>query len=300
MDLPRLPTPALSDAQAADLRRGFAALMTALDHHPTLDVRPLRQFMAPLAPDKARVAVRCDISGDPAWTLPLARLAARHAVATTFFAGHREEYFGQDGWLTAFLAAGPELGLKVVPWVAGDPDPAQAAPAVAAAIGWLRDRRVDVHGVAFDPPCHGVPAEACEIFLGGGLGGRTRAVMADGTVIPLQVLDPAALSIGYTTQFGPPRAGDAAGLDSYFALAQGSTYRSAALRHAAWSNHPLFDWQGIITLAYGGDGRWVRHDGNTTAPAVTDWDVAALVAWIAEGGARHRYQFIFDPRLLAP
>lgn len=297
--LPQLPDPALDPAQAADLRRAFSALAEALAARPGLDVRHLRDFMTPMAPGTARLAVRCDVSGDPAWTLPLARLAARHAVPATFFLGHREEYFGRDGWLPAFLAAGPELGLKAVPWVAGDPDYAQAAPAVTAAIGWLRDRHVDLRGLAFDPPGFGVAAEGYELLRGQSLAGRTQAAAPDGGTIALQTLDPVALGIGYTTQFVPTRDHfDAASMDGYFAVALAGDIRAMTLRQAAWGSNPMHSWYGFTMLTYAGHGAWLRYDGGSAAPPATHWNVASLLEWIEQTGAGRRYQFILDPRLL--
>lgn len=297
--LPQLPSPTLDAAQAADLRRAVTALAEALAARPGLDVRHLRDFMTPITPGTARLAVRCDVSGDPAWTLPLARLAARHAVPATFFLSHREEYFGRDdGWLPAFLAAGPELGLKAVPWVAGDPDYAQAAPAVTAAIGWLRDRHVDLRGLAFDPPCFGIAAEGSELLRGHSLCGRTQVAAPDGGAIALQTLDPAILGIGYTTQFAPMRDQLDTALDGYFAVMLAAEYRSLALQQAMWGNNPLHNWRGFTTLTYVGNGGWLRYDGDTSSPPTTHWNVASLLEWIEQTGAGRRYQFILDPRLL--
>jgi hypothetical protein len=294
MEPARLPPVVLSPSQVQDMQWAFAALAAALAEHPSLDVRHMRHLSAPAAPSTRRVAVRCDVAGDPAWTLAMARRAARQALPATFFLNHREAYFGSAGWLEAFLVAGPELGLKLVPWMAGDPAPEQAAAMIGTSVEWLRSRCVDLRGVAFDPPCWGVAAEGYELFHGWGVGGRTHAGN-----IPLQTVDPAALGIAYTTLFGHPVTADAALAETYFALTTASTYAATTLRHAYWGNNPLWDWDATTTIAYCGNGAWVRYHGTSADRPETHWNVESLVSWLATMPSAGRTIFLFDPRLMA-
>lgn len=296
MQLPCLPAINLSTAHAEDMESAFAALTAALGRHNSLDVRVLGDFMAPMAAGTQRVGVRCDVAGDPVWMLPLARHAARYALPATFFFCHREDYFATEGWLPPFLMAGPEIGLKVVPWRCDDPS--FSASAIVAATARLRDLGATLSGLAFDPPCHGIAAESYELFRGWSLGGRD-LVQAGDVTIPLQTLDMAALGIRFTTMFGQPSPIEPPQAITYFALAKGSAYNATALRQAYWSNNPLWDWRGFTTIAYTGNGAWLRYDGHTATPPECHWNVASLVEWIAATGTGRRYQFVFDPRLIA-
>jgi len=297
MQLPCLPPLQLSTSQFEEMERAFAALTAALSRHKSLDVRSLGDFMAPMAEQTQRVAVRCDVAGDPARMLPLARHAARSALPTTFFFSHREEYFASEGWLPPFLVAGPEIGMKVIPWLRGDASFSDAAIAVAAAIADLRHHGAIVSGLAFDPPCHGVAAEPYELFQGWSLNGRDGVPMGD-AIVPLQTLDMTTLCIRFTTMFGQQLPFSPAGATTYFALAEGSAYGSQALRQVYWSKPPLWNLHGITTVAYVGKGNWLRYDGGSDSLPEPHGNVASLVEWIAATGNGRRYQFVFDPRLI--
>lgn len=298
MRLPCLPPIQLSTSQIEEMERAFCALTAALSRHESLDVRALSDFTAPMVERTQRVAVRCDVAGDPAWMLPLARHAARNALPATFFFSHREEYFASEGWLPPFLVAGPEIGLKAIPWLRGDPSYSHAAIAVAAAVAHLRHHGAILSGLAFDPPCHGIAAEAYELFLGWSLNGRDGVQIGD-TIIPLQTLDMATLCVRFTTMFGQQLPFNTASATTYFALADGSAYGSQALRQIYWSKPPLWNLHGFTTVAYVGKGNWLRYDGGSNSLPECHWNVASLVEWIAATGTGRRYQFVFDPRLIA-
>lgn len=293
-----LPAIDLSSGQVESLERTFGDLIAALGRYSGLDVRPLREFTLPIPPGCRRVGLRCDVAGDPAWTLPLARLAARYAVPTTFFVNHREPYFETSAWLDSLLVAGPEIGLKVIAWRRDDPAPHLAGQAIAAAIARLRDGFVDLRGLAFDPPAPGIAAESFEIFRGMGLAGRNEVRLGNGAILPLQTLDLSALGIDYTTRFGQPAPATAEHVQSYFDLTSTSDYGSTALRQAYWGNNPLWEHQGITTIALSAGGAWVRYQGNTGDYPESHWDIAALVDWIAGTEPGGSFVFVVDPRLL--
>ncbi|MBI3444877.1 MAG: hypothetical protein HY055_05865 [Magnetospirillum sp.] len=298
MEPSRLPAITLSPSQVSTLERSFSDLITALGRHANLDIRALRDFTQPIPAGCQRVSLRCDMAGDPAWTLPLARMAARYAVPMTVLVNAREAYFADDHWLDALLVAGPEIALKIIAWMAEDAAPQHADKAVAAAINRLRDGSVNLQGLAFDPPCWGVAAESFELFQGFGLAGR-KTVRLGKARLPLQTLDLHSLNIRYTSQFGVARPATPEQIHTYFDLTTASPPHSSALRHAYWANNPVWQWTPMTTIALSANGAWVRYRGNDGDYPVPHRDVGALVEWIAATGPGDRYLFVIDPRLLA-
>ncbi len=282
------------DTRASVLERSLAQLLAALARHETFDPRFLRDFMAPVHKETVRIGIRCDISIDPELSLPLLRLATRHALPVTAFCDMRAEYFHRHDWIDALAVAGPELGLKVIPWLAKDANPAAAVGNVARAVSHMRDMEADLTGVAFDPPPPGIQAEAREIFSGWSIGGRGSAGN-----IPLQTLDMAALGIRYTTMFGTPREAQPAEIASYFGLMQNSGIAMPTLRHAYWVNNPLWDWQQTTVITFSAPDTWLCYWGNSSHLPDDYRRIDDLIDWITVNGKGHRFLFVFDPLLLS-
>lgn len=259
----------------------FARLMDALGRHGGLDIRPLSEFGLPLAPESVRVAIRCDMGGDPSWTLALARMAAGQALPLTVFADPAQPYFDQDGWLAPLIVAGPEIGLKM-PSAQGGGTAAEGAQAsFAKGLARLRGSYVNLKGVAFDPPGADATGEAFEAF---------------DELVPGGGLSLAELGLGYTTMTGRARdTVDTSRVQAYLAAMSALESGSVASWQLYFGSNPLWHWDGNPVFLLLGDGTWVRFLPGSGDYPQAHGDVAEAVAWIADGGQAKRFLFLIHP-----
>lgn len=306
----RLPELYLSPSAVERVYQTYCSLLFELGQHRTLEVRNLRDFLSPVTCNTHTIGVRFDVAGDPAIGLRFARAAARLALPTTFFLNHREPYFrnvyggideGLAELVTAFLVAGPELGLKVVPWMAGDPAYLDNAEVITNDLAWLRQQLADIRGLAFDPPEPGIAAEGFEIFSGHGINDRRDVLAEDGHTVNLQLIDAGVLGLSYDANFAElietPVAASA--LRTYFWLTKRDGPRSEVIQQAYWGHHPMLRRKYTNTIVLGTIDTWYRYNCNSSDPVQTYRDTRALVRWIADlDPADHRFLFIIDLRLL--
>lgn len=265
----------------------FAQLMDALGRHGGLDIRPLSEFGLSLAPDRVRVAIRCDMGGDPSWTLALARMAAGQALPFTVFADPAQPYFHRDDWLAPLIVAGPEIGLKMPSARGGENAAKGAVASFAKGLARLRGSYVNLKGVAFDPPGPDSQEESFEAFDElAGSGGR-----ASGGGLSLT-----ELGFSYTTMIGQAHDTiDALRVQAYLAAISALEQGSVASWQLYFGSNPLWHWDGNPVFLLLGDGSWVRFLPGSGDYPQGHGDVAEAVDWIAGCGQAKRFLFLIHP-----
>jgi hypothetical protein len=205
----------------------------------------------------ARVALRHDIDAELVTGIRCARRLASLGLAGTFFVLHSSHYYarverdstggvkvvrhhGFARLLDELLATGQEVGLHNDALGYAFDHGVEGAALLVADIDWLRERGATVRGTVAHNSAAVYGAECFEIFRGLAAGNRREVIYRE-RHIPLQVLDPADLSLTYEGNFPKPRAR----IDPQ-AMAELQDLSGDPLRRPAWQRlyfgaHPVFE-----------------------------------------------------------
>jgi hypothetical protein len=219
---------------------------------------------------RVNTAIRLDLDMDLIAIRAMARIAGRRRVPMSVYLLPTSSYYGYfaDGMFHRHFVCGPvykelqdagcEIGLHVDGLEVYLRHGIDGAAATREELEWLRSCRLTIRGTTGHNVAAVYGAENFELFAGRSVGGR-RTAAKDGTLLPLGVLDEAALGLDYEGSGGrPPTIEDRRARTAYLAgLPKGDFLRNPDWMRTYLVNSPYCKWDYDWNIWILGKDTWV-------------------------------------------